>query len=58
MSKHTKFQLEKFKLELHNYELNIIEDALEAYCETLPADSERSKSCTKIIKKLYSNAWN
>lgn len=56
--KHTKFKLEIFKLELRDYELDLIEDALELYRDKLPQDSERTKTISKLIQKLYSEAYN
>ena len=55
--KHTKRQLEKFKIELKDHELNLIETALEQF-KQYPESDKQVKAVDNLIKKLYLEAYN
>lgn len=55
--KHTSRQLEKFKIELYDYELDLIETALEQF-KQYPENDEQITKADNLIQKLYSKAYN
>lgn len=55
----SKFLMETFNLKLNDDELGIIEDALMAFqFGESPRRKYSDKEVNKLVKKLYSEAWN